>query len=363
MADETEITAMRRAIALAAHGLGTTSPNPVVGAVVLDGHGTVVGEGYHEFAGGSHAEAKALRQAGERARGGTLAVTLEPCHHEGRTAPCTREILLTGLRRVIIGTRDPHLVAAGGADALRTAGIDVEIGVCEVEAERVNEAWLTYIRLGRPFVTWKYAASLDGRVAAADGSSRWITGVEARNDVHRLRSQVDAIIVGSGTVRVDDPRLTVRMPHTSRQPLRVVVDTDANTPSTARVLDDSAPTLLAIAGDTDGTRLEGRAAVVRIPRAKRGLVLSDLLAELREREIVSVLLEGGPTLAASFRADDLVDRVIGYVAPVLIGGGGQAASSGPGAATINDVTRLRLDEVTRVGSDVRLIARRSREEI
>lgn len=361
MASEIEATAMRRAVELAARGLGTTSPNPVVGCVVLDAAGNVAGEGHHEFPGGSHAEVRALRAAGERARHGTLVVSLEPCDHVGRTSPCTAAILEAGVGRVVIGALDPNPQAAGGAGRLRSADVNVESGVLADEAERVNEAWLTAVRLARPFVALKYAASLDGRVAAADGSSRWVTGPEARTDGHRLRAQSDAVLVGSGTVRADDPQLTARpdgVHKPRRQPLRVVVDTEARIPPHANALDAAAPTLVAVAGDAAADHLEGCACVVRLPRAPGGLDLTALLEDLYAREVVSVLVEGGPTVAGGLLAAGALDLVVGYVAPALIGGGGQPALAGSGAATIADARRLRLDEVSRVGEDLRLIARR-----
>ncbi len=366
---QAKMEAMRRAIALAARGLGTTSPNPVVGCVILDTEGAVVGEGFHSRAGEPHAEVHALRAAGGRSRGGTAVVTLEPCNHTGRTAPCRQALLDAGIRRVVIAVRDPYPPAGGGADALLAAGAEVEEGVCADEAARGNEAWLTATRLGRPFVTWKYAASLDGRVAAADTSSRWITSAEARADAHRLRAECDAVMVGSGTLRADDPHLAVRQARLpgGSQPLRVVVDTEATIPVTARVLDGAAPTAVAVAvaEDADAAHLRGKATVLRVPRAAHpagGLDLKALLAELYARHVISLLLEGGPTLAGAFIHADLVDRVIGYVAPALIGGGGSPALAGPGAATIADTRRLTLDDITRIGPDLRLVARPLRKE-
>jgi diaminohydroxyphosphoribosylaminopyrimidine deaminase/5-amino-6-(5-phosphoribosylamino)uracil reductase len=239
-------------------------------------------------------------------------------------------------------------------ESLRAAGVDVEVGVLAAEAARGNEVWLTATRLGRPHVTWKYAASLDGRVAAADGSSRWISGAESRADAHRLRAEADAVVVGSGTVLADDPYLTVRGVPQRKPPLRVVVDTNAKTPPGARALDDAAPTLVAVAVDADAPHLPH---VVRLPRSARGLDLHALLAALHAREVRGVLLEGGPTLAASFLAEHLVDRVVGYVAPVLVGGTGVPALAGPGAPTLAAAPRLRLDDVERFGPDVRLTAR------
>jgi diaminohydroxyphosphoribosylaminopyrimidine deaminase/5-amino-6-(5-phosphoribosylamino)uracil reductase len=366
-----EATAMRDAIALAARALGETSPNPVVGCVVLDAAGRTVGEGFHAFAGGPHAEIVALERAGEAARGGTLVVTLEPCDHHGRTGPCSQAVLDAGVRRVVYAVADPSDHARGGARRLAEAGVEVESGVLSAEAERVNAEWLTYARRDRPHVTWKFAAGLDGRSAAADGTSQWITGPEAREDVHRLRARADAIIAGSGTVLADDPRLTVRgfPPHdhlrTHRRPLRVVADGRARTPLASRVLDGDAPTLVAVAEDAPGNAaaLEAITSVVRLPRARTGLDLHALLAELRDREIVSVLLEGGPTLAGAFLAEGLVDRVVAYLAPTLFGAGA-AALGDAGVTTLAEAHHLDIEDVTTMGPDLRITAAvRDRAEV
>ncbi|MDV9189674.1 bifunctional diaminohydroxyphosphoribosylaminopyrimidine deaminase/5-amino-6-(5-phosphoribosylamino)uracil reductase RibD [Streptomyces sp. SR27] len=352
MAQQADITAMRRAVELAARGLGATSPNPVVGCVITDASGHPVGEGFHQRVGGPHAEVHALREAGVLARGGTAYVTLEPCNHTGRTGPCAQALIEAGVSRVVYAVGDPNPQATGGADTLRAAGVTVGQGLLADEAEAVNIAWLTSVRHGRPFVRWKYAATLDGRIAAADGSSRWITSAESRADVHRLRAEADAVVVGSGTARTDDPHLAVRGIEGVVQPLRVVVDTEATAVKPgARVLDDAAPTLIAVAEDAETTLTD----VVRLPRAERGLSVPALLDALHARGVRSVLLEGGPTLAGAFVAAGAVDQVVGYLAPVLLGAG-PAALVDAGISTITDALRLDITETTRIGTDLRITA-------
>lgn len=352
-ANEPERVAMRRAVRLAALGLGSTSPNPVVGCVIVNASGETVGEGYHQRAGGPHAEVHALRAAGEQARGATALVTLEPCNHTGRTGPCAQALIDAGITRVVYAVSDPNPDATGGAQRLRTAGVDVESGLLEDEAAAGNAAWLTSVRLGRPHITWKYAATLDGRIAAADGTSRWITSAEARADVHRLRAECDAVVVGSGTQRADDPHLAVRGIEGAVQPLRVVVDTNGTAVAPgARVLDDAAPTLVAVA---ENVTAESEAETVRIPRADGGLDIPALLDELHARGVRSVLLEGGPTLAGAFVAAGAVDRVVAYLAPVLLGAG-PAALTGGGITTITEALRLDVSETVRIGPDLRVTA-------
>ena len=320
--------ALRRAVEVSRSVVGTTSPNPPVGAVILDRRGEVVGEGATAPPGGPHAEVVALRQAGDRAVGGTLVVTLEPCRHVGRTPPCTTAITDAGVAAVAYACSDPTAEGGGGAAVLRAAGVkvdhlDIDVGPLE--------PWLHRQRTGRPFVTWKYAATLDGRSAAADGTSRWITGEPARADVHRLRAESDAVLVGVGTVLADDPALTVR-PSPGHQPLRVVLDRSGRTPPGARVLDDAAATVV-LSED-----------------------LPTVLRVLAERGVVTVLLEGGPTLAAAFLAAGLVDRIVAYLAPALLGAGPTVLSDF-GAGTITEALRLRLVEVERLGQDVRVTLR------
>ncbi|MFI9257934.1 bifunctional diaminohydroxyphosphoribosylaminopyrimidine deaminase/5-amino-6-(5-phosphoribosylamino)uracil reductase RibD [Streptomyces sp. ISID311] len=364
-----ETAAMRRAIELAARGLGHTSPNPVVGCVVLDSEGRTAGEGWHQRAGGPHAEIHALRAAGERARGGTALVTLEPCNHTGRTGPCAQALIDAGIARVVYAVADPDPSATGGALTLAAAGVDVEGGLLADEAAAGNEAWLTSVLRRRPFVLWKYAATLDGRVAAADGTSRWITSPESRADVHRLRAAADAVIVGSGTARADDPQLGARIGGLAddeiSQPLRVVVDSGATAVQAgARVLDGTAPTLIAVAEDADTSHLDGLAPLVRLPRAAdgRGLHLPALLQALYDREVRSVLLEGGPTLAGAFLAAQVVDKVVGYLAPVLLGAG-PAVLGDAGITTIAQALRLDVTDTERLGPDLRITATPARHAL
>ena len=337
---------MRRAVGLSAVGGEATRPNPNVGAVVLDVSGTLVGEGRHEKAGGPHAEVMALRQAGDRARGGTVVVTLEPCTHIGRTGPCTEALLSAGVARVVYAVPDPTALAAGGARHLRDAGVDVEEGLLRADAERANERWLTGVREQRPFVVWKVAATLDGRVAAADGTSRWVSSEDSRRDVHRLRAECDAVVVGVGTVLADDPHLSVRDAGgwlVGEQPLRVVVDSHGRTPGSARVLDDAAPTWIATTAEL-GAGPEG------------GVDLGALMKELWARERSLVMLEGGPTLAGAFIRAGLVDRLVLYLAPTLLGAG-VPVLSGTGIDSLAEGIALDVDDLRRVGPDVRVTAR------
>jgi diaminohydroxyphosphoribosylaminopyrimidine deaminase/5-amino-6-(5-phosphoribosylamino)uracil reductase len=348
---ETEVAAMRRAVALSASVGESPRPNPNVGAVVLAPDGTVAGEGRHERAGGPHAEVVALAAAGPRARGGTAVVTLEPCAHTGRTGPCTEALAAAGVARVVYAVADETAGAGGGGGWLRDRGVDVEGGVLAAEAERANERWLTGVRLQRPFVVWKVAATLDGRVAAADGTSRWISSAESRRDAHRLRAECDTIVAGVGTVLADDPHLTVRDDGgrvTGEQPLRVVVDTHGRTPDTARVRDSAAGTWVATAAEL-GHGPHG------------GVDLEALLKALWSRDRTLVLLEGGPTLAGAFLRAGLVDRVVAYVAPLLLGAG-VPVLAGTGVGTLADGIDLDIFDVRSVGPDVRVTARPRRRE-
>lgn len=354
-------SAMTRAVELAARGLGRTSPNPVVGCVVLDADGRIVGEGWHERAGGPHAEVVALAAAGERARGGTAVVTLEPCRHTGRTGPCTSALLEAGVARVVIAVPDPTATAGGGADLLREHGLEVIEGVGRDAAAHGNRAWLHAMATGRPFVTWKLASTLDGRTAAADGTSRWITGPDARAAVHALRAERDAVLVGGGTLRADDPHLAARGIEGATQPLRVVLDRRAEVPLTARVLDDAAPTLVVVAEGTDARRLvDAGVDVLAVPAGPDGLDVAAVLAGLHERGVRSVLLEGGARVAASCIAADLVDEVVAHIAPALLGAGAPVLGDA-GITTITEALRLTATDVVRLGDDVAVTATVRRE--
>lgn len=330
--------AMLRALTLAENG--PVGLNPRVGCVVLDADGAVAGEGWHDGAGTPHAEVVALAAAGDRARGGSAVVTLEPCDHLGRTGPCSQALLDAGIARVVYGRPDDDPRAAGGAARLTAAGVEALVvddedlrGRC---ADLVAD-WVAARELGRPVVTWKLAATLDGRVAAADGSSRWITSAAARADVHRLRALHDTVLVGTGTALADDPALTVRDAQgrpPERQPLRAVMGLRDLPPGSALRRDAQA----------------GAAAPVLLLQTREP---KDALHQLWEADRRQVLLEGGPTLAAAFWRAGLVDRVVAYVAPVLLGAGA-AAVNDLGIATIDAAARLRIDEVVQVGTDVRL---------
>ena len=336
MASTGEVDAMRRALVLAATATVRPGANPRVGCVLLSRDGEVVGEGFHRGAGTPHAEVEALRAAGARARGATAVVTLEPCDHTGRTGPCTSALLDAGIVRVVFAQTDVDPAAAGGGAALVTAGVDVESGVLADEALALDLEWTEAVRLGRPHVTWKYAATLDGRSAAADGTSRWVTGEQSRCDVHARRRAADAVVAGTGTVLADDAQLSVRcggrpIPF-EQQPVRVVVG-HRDVPPTARVLDGTAPTLHLRTHDVD-----------------------EVLETLWHRGIRRVLLEGGPTLAGAFWRAGLVDRVVTYLAPALLGAGSPALGDA-GITTIAGAVRLELDDVARLGPDLRLITR------
>jgi diaminohydroxyphosphoribosylaminopyrimidine deaminase/5-amino-6-(5-phosphoribosylamino)uracil reductase len=323
-----EQAAMRRALELAATPGVPRGPNPRVGCVLLDDGGRTVAEGLHRGAGTAHAEAAALALAGDLARATTAVVTLEPCNHTGRTGPCAGALVAAGVRRVVFAQPDPNPAAAGGADTLRAAGVEVESGLLLDEARALNRVWTFAVDHGRPFVTWKFATTLDGRSAAADGTSRWVSSRAARLDTHRLRALCDVMLVGSNTVEVDDPLLTVRDEHEqplARQPLRAVMG--------ERDLDPGRRIFNAqLSGGAESLHLR-----TRDPHRA--------LAELHARDRQHVFLEGGPTLAAAFLRAGLVDEIVVYVAPMLLGAG-RSAVADLGITTIADAFHPRVTDVT-----------------
>ena len=351
---------MRRAIELAERGRGLTSPNPMVGAVIVTAAGEVAGEGFHARAGGPHAEIEALRAAGPRARGGTLYVTLEPCSHQGRTPPCATAIVAAGLARVVAAVGDPNpLVSGRGFAELRRAGIEIVTGVAVADAERQNRPFLTAMRERRPHVTLKAAMTLDGKIADLHGASRWITGEPARRRAHELRSETDAIVVGVGTVLRDDPELTVRLGSPwPREPLRVVLDTRARTPREARLLRAGTPTrtLIVVGADVPGERtrpLADSGATVLRCRTRDGRVdLGALLSDLFVREVRAVLVEGGGEVHAAFLDAGLVDRVAIHVAPLLVGGRAATPVVGGVGRELKNAVRLGGVVVSTLGEDL-----------
>jgi diaminohydroxyphosphoribosylaminopyrimidine deaminase/5-amino-6-(5-phosphoribosylamino)uracil reductase len=367
---------MERALSLARQALGTASPNPAVGAVLVK-DGRIVGEGFTQPPGGPHAEVVAIRQAGEAARGAALYVILEPCCHHGRTPPCTEAVLAAGVREAHLShlDPDPHVNGRGKAE-LESAGVTVLVGEGEAEARRINEAYLKHRTTGLPFVIAKFAASLDGKIAAASGDSRWVSGPESRRWAHRQRTLVDAIVVGVRTILIDDPELTARPEPGEgarqpggepRQPLRVVVDSRGRTPASAQVLQGPTRTLVA---STDASSeawrreiSEAGAEVVVLAASEGRVGLGELLRHLGGRDILSLLVEGGGELLGSFFDLGLVDKVQAIVAPIIIGGkAAPTAVAGRGARRMADALRLRDVTVERLGEDVLVTGYTGREE-
>ncbi len=351
---------MAEAVRLAARGLFTTQPNPRVGCVIARG-GDIVGRGFHARAGGPHAEVHALREAGDRARGATAYVTLEPCAHHGRTPPCADALVEAGVARVVAAIGDPfHEVAGRGFERLRAAGIEVAQGLLEAPARELNRGFLMRVEHGRPWVRLKLAMSLDGRTALADGRSQWITGDAARADNMRWRARSSAILTGIGTVLADDPHLTVRLPDDQafEPPLRVVLDSRLRIPAGARVLDAAAPTVVACAPEAvAGLHGVDPARVLSVPHHATGLGLAVLLAELGARGVNEVHAEAGATLAGAFVHAELVDELLLYVNPSLLGDTGRPLLALPPLATLADRSRWRLVEQVQVGGDLRLLLR------
>ena len=358
---------MRLALRLAQKGKGLTSPNPMVGAVVVKG-GAVVGTGYHHRAGEPHAEVLALRQAGEKAKGATLYLNLEPCDHFGRTPPCTRAILKAGVQRLVAGMKDPNpLVSGRGIKRLKEAGVRVEVGVCKEACQELNAAFIKGMTTGTPWVILKAAVSLDGKTATRSGDSRWISSGTSRRQVHRLRRRVDAVMVGIGTVRRDDPLLNIRLPGKSpaRQPLRVVIDSRLRISPASRIVRtaEAFPTLVVTtpAAPADKRNKLKKAGVkVLVTRGdRRGRVkLRPLMRELRRMGIQSVLLEGGPTLNAGALEERIVDRILLFVAPKIVGGReAPQMVGGEGVWRMKNARQAEILRVRRIGPDLMIEAK------
>ena len=353
---------MARALRLAERGLLTTAPNPRVGCVLVNA-GTVVGEGWHERAGGPHAEINALQQAGPQAAGATAYVTLEPCCHQGRTPPCTDALIAAGVARVVAAMEDPNPQVSGmGLAALRNAGIDAAAGLLVADAERLNAGFVMRMRQDRPWVRCKLAMSLDGRTAMASGESRWITGDAARRDVHQLRARSDAIMTGIGTVLADDPSLTVRLDvidDSYRQPLRVILDSQLRTPPDAKLLDLPGETLIvtgAVDADNEAHLTRSNVSVVTLPMQDGRLDLSAVLKYLGTRQINEVHLEAGATICGALLQAGLVDELVIYMAPHLMGDAARGLFALPGLERMAQRIRLSINDVRAVGDDWRISA-------
>jgi diaminohydroxyphosphoribosylaminopyrimidine deaminase/5-amino-6-(5-phosphoribosylamino)uracil reductase len=350
---------MARALQLAERGMWTTTPNPRVGCV-LTRDGEVIGEGWHEKAGEPHAEVNALRAAGERVRGATAYVTLEPCSHHGRTPPCAEALVAVGVSRVVAAMSDPNpLVAGKGLAMLRAAGIEATSGLLENEARELNIGFVSRMTRGRPWLRLKAAASLDGKTALNNGVSQWITGPDARRDGHRWRARACAVLTGIGTVRDDDPQLLVRDVETTRQPLRVVVDSRLETPLSARIL-QGGPVLVAVAVDDEKRANLLRAAgaeVLLLPNAAGKVELKDLLEELGRRGINEVHAEAGFKLNGSLLREGLVDELLLYLAPCVIGHDASGLFNLPELTSLDGKRPLQIRDLRQIGEDIRLIAR------
>jgi diaminohydroxyphosphoribosylaminopyrimidine deaminase/5-amino-6-(5-phosphoribosylamino)uracil reductase len=349
---------MRRALELAAQGTGLVSPSPLVGCVIVSAEGDVVGEGFYVYDQIKHAEVLALEQAGEAARGGTAYVSLEPHAYDSRTPPCTDALFNGGIARVVYPIDDPNpLIAGRGGEALRASGIEVTSGVLAAEAARLNDVYLHFLRTGRPLVHLKMACSLDGRIATERGTAQWLTGDAARHRAHELRHQYDAILVGVNTAATDDPSLTDRSGMPRRRPLvRVVLDHSLRTPAGSRLVESAAeaPVLIFVGADTNVDEWLGISPGVELVRSSASRIDPQLvLTTLAQRGLQSVLIEGGPTVAAAFLEAGLVDKVTFLIAPILIGGGdAPSVIAGKGVTNLADAPRLHGVEVRQLGADI-----------
>ena len=354
---------MRLAIRLALKGEGLTSPNPMVGSVVVSRGGRELGRGFHERAGQAHAEINALKRAGKKAKGAILYITLEPCVHHGRTPPCVDSIIEAGIKRVVVGVKDPNpLVAGRGIRKLRRAGIEVVTGVLAAQCERLNEGFNKFITTGMPFVVLKLASTLDGRIATNSGESKWITGTESRLEVHRMRAGVDAVMVGSGTAVKDDPGLNVRGIKGASQPVRVVIDSRFKTPLNAKIFRGRGGKVIIYTSKRAGVKKIQEASalgatVVVLPNTKDGVSIKRAMRDLAKRGITSVMIEGGSRLAASALKASVVDRLTLFVAPKLIGGDGLPMIGALKIAKLKSAQELKEMKVRRIGADIMIEGR------
>ena len=351
---------MARALELAARGLYTTDPNPRVGCVLVR-DGAVVGEGWHVRAGQPHAEPQAIAAAGERAKGATAYVSLEPCNHHGRTPPCTDALIQAGVARVVYGARDPNpRVSGAGEERLRAAGIEVAGGLLEAQSRELNCGFMKRMETGLPWVRVKLAMSLDGRTALANGESRWITTDAARQDAQRYRARSSAIVTGIGTVLGDDPAMNVRLPGSDRQPWRVVLDSTLRTPPDSRIVGQEGQVLVLGTRDDAARRaaLESKAVLVELlPAAASRLPLREVLLRLGRLEMNEVWVEAGPTLAGAFVREGLYDELVVYIAPSLIGGDALPLLQLPGITSLDERLRLQFTDICAVGDDLRVTLR------
>lgn len=349
---------MQRALQLAKKGIGKTSPNPMVGAVIVK-DGKIIGEGYHKEAGGPHAEVEALKGAKEEVKGGTLYVSLEPCCHCGKTPPCTDAIINAGISRVVIATEDPNpMVSRKGIACLKAAGIEVLVGVLKEEGMKLNEVFFKYITQKTPFVVAKIAQTIDGKIALSSGESKWITCLESRKKGHELRNIYDSIMVGIGTILADDPMLTCRLPDKTKDPVKIIMDSKARLPFGSKVLmGNDSKVVLATTENADTARvqtLENMGVKIIKTSGKDKVNIKQLLLKLGDMGITSMLIEGGPTVLSSFVKEDLIDKFTVFLAPKFIGGDGKSAIADLNIKDLQDVNNLQITNVEKIGQDVML---------
>lgn len=352
---------MKLAISLAKNTLGQTSPNPVVGAVVVK-NGEIVGMGAHLKAGEAHAEVHALQMSGEKAKDATIYVTLEPCSHYGRTPPCADLIIKSGIKRVVIATTDPNPKVAGkGIEKLKAAGLEVEVGLLKEEADELNEIFFHFIKTKTPYVTLKSAMSLDGKIATATGESKWITSEAARIDVHKYRHQHDAILVGVNTIIKDNPSLTTRLPNGGKNPIRIILDHSLRTPPTAKIVTDKeAETWIITSCNVDDNKrrafMKENIKLIKLPSEK--IEITPLLQILGENGITSLFVEGGATVNGSFLKEKCVQQIITYIAPKVIGGKNAPTSfGGEGILQLADALTVKIKSVEKIGDDLKIISK------